>query len=276
MIFFSDLDGTFVTSDKRITAENLRALDAVAARGLEFVPCTGRCASGVPAELLAHPAVRHVVAANGAVVNAVRADGGVAPEALWRCDLGHRRARALLDMARRHGATFDLFADGRVYTARADFDRFGDLVSDPHTLALMRATRTVVEGVLEDFLDSPAHVERVSMCPASPDDAEAIRAEIAQDKSLVCVSSTPFNLEISDTGATKGAALAWLCENVGAAVADAYAFGDNINDLSMIEAAGHGVAMANALPAVKARANAVAGSCDDSGVGRFIERVLRA
>lgn len=275
MIFFSDLDGTFVTSDKHITAENLRALDAVAARGFEFVPCTGRCASGVPKELLAHPAVRHVVAANGAVVNAVGEDGSIEPGALHRVDLGAERAQRLYELSRRFDMTFDVFADGNVYTERADYERIPEFVEDASTRKLVYALRTPVDEPMPAFLRRPAHVERISMSWKNAAEADAVRAEVARDPSLVCVSSTVFNLEISDAGGTKGTALSWLCGHLGVPVADAYAFGDNINDLSMIQAAGHGVAMANALPAVKAQANAVAGSCDESGVGRFIERVLR-
>mgnify|MGYP000733119065 CR=1 FL=1 len=49
-------------------------------------------------------------------------------------------------------------------------------------------------------------------------------------------------------GATKGTALTWLCEHLGERLADAWAFGDNINDIPMLQAAGHGMAMINADP----------------------------
>ncbi len=47
------------------------------------------------------------------------------------------------------------------------------------------------------------------------------------------------------------------------------AFGDNFNDISMLEAAGTGVAMGNADDAVKARANIVIGDTTDS-IAQFI------
>ena len=40
MIFFSDMDGTFLTSTKQVSDMGWRALDALAAAGIEFVPCT--------------------------------------------------------------------------------------------------------------------------------------------------------------------------------------------------------------------------------------------
>lgn len=52
------------------------------------------------------------------------------------------------------------------------------------------------------------------------------------------------------------------------------AFGDGLNDLSMIEAAGTGVAMANAAPAVLAAANHVSSSNDEDGVAQALEDLL--
>ena len=54
-----DMDGTLVDDEKRIPEENLRALEACAAKGIEIVPATGRTVQGVPKELKALPGVRY-------------------------------------------------------------------------------------------------------------------------------------------------------------------------------------------------------------------------
>ena len=55
---------------------------------------------------------------------------------------------------------------------------------------------------------------------------------------------------------------------------DLMAFGDGHNDASMLAWAGHGVAMANGVPELKARAHEVTASLDEDGVGRVVERLL--
>lgn len=65
LIFFSDLDGTYLTSRKEIPAGNLAALDAIYEAGAQFVPCTGRSLAAIPKALLEHPAARYAVSANG-------------------------------------------------------------------------------------------------------------------------------------------------------------------------------------------------------------------
>ena len=58
--------------------------------------------------------------------------------------------------------------------------------------------------------------------------------------------------------------------------ADIVSFGDNINDLSMIEAAGTGIAMGNAEDTVKRAADDVAGTNDEGGVGEYLLQLLEA
>ena len=52
------------------------------------------------------------------------------------------------------------------------------------------------------------------------------------------------------------------------------AFGDGLNDISMIREAGIGVAMQNAVEEVKSAADLITGSCEESGVAEVVERLL--
>ena len=60
----------------------------------------------------------------------------------------------------------------------------------------------------------------------------------------------------------------------GLSMQDVVSFGDNYNDLSMLEAAGTGVAMGNAVDEVKARANIVIGDNESTSIAEFIYRQL--
>ena len=80
-------------------------------------------------------------------------------------------------------------------------------------------------------------------------------------------------LEISAAGVSKAAALARMCDQHGIRPEEVIAFGDMPNDLPMLQWAGHGVAVANAHPAVLAAADEVTAANDDAGVARVLERV---
>jgi hydroxymethylpyrimidine pyrophosphatase-like HAD family hydrolase len=87
-------------------------------------------------------------------------------------------------------------------------------------------------------------------------------------------STTDALLEISAAGVSKATALARLCAQRGIDRGDVIAFGDMPNDLPMLTWAGHGVAVANAHPDVRAAADEVTASNDESGVARVLERLF--
>ena len=91
---------------------------------------------------------------------------------------------------------------------------------------------------------------------------------------LAVTSSVPFNIEINSARATKGRALESLCALLGIDPADTLAFGDGTNDVSLLRAAGCGVAMANASAEVRAAADRVTLSNNESGVAAVIEEFL--
>ena len=81
-------------------------------------------------------------------------------------------------------------------------------------------------------------------------------------------------VEITPQGADKGAALARLCRILEIDRSEVIAFGDNHNDLTMLEWAGRGVAMGNAEPEVKQVADEVTATNGEFGVALVLEELL--
>ena len=81
-------------------------------------------------------------------------------------------------------------------------------------------------------------------------------------------------MEINHEDANKGAALWALASRLRLDRSQVMAFGDGLNDISMIREAGTGVAMQNAVDEVKAAADLITGSCEESGVAEVIEQIL--
>lgn len=89
----------------------------------------------------------------------------------------------------------------------------------------------------------------------------------------VASSGTDF-VEITPSGADKGASLARLCAEIGITADEVIAFGDNNNDLTMLEWAGRSVAMANAVDEAKEIADELTASNSEFGVAQVIESLL--
>lgn len=277
MIVFSDMDGTFLTTDKQMSARSLQALDALAERGVEFVPCTGRALVGIPPEVLAHPSVHYAISSNGAVVSRLDPhDKTVDAAETLRCvPLSRERALEVWEkIARHHDVTFDIFADGHSYLRRDLYDRMDEFVKDPGTLRSMKWNRTPVDEEPEATLARIGTLERLAMYWHDPRDRDEIVEALKSIEGIGVTRSYPINIEVMDKGASKGASMAWLCGELGQSLSDALAFGDNFNDIEMIEMAGLGIAVANAEDEVRAAADMVAASNDEDGVAiSILERL---
>ena len=81
-------------------------------------------------------------------------------------------------------------------------------------------------------------------------------------------------IEVLPPGASKGAGLRWLLEQMDVRPARVMAIGDGENDIEMLQMVGLGVAMGNAHPRLKAVARQVTGSNAGSGVAQAIERFV--
>jgi hypothetical protein len=100
---------------------------------------------------------------------------------------------------------------------------------------------------------------------------ERIRAVTSEYE--VSHSGTRF-AEVTKQGTHKGLALTYLCDRYGIATAETIAFGDMLNDIPLLLAAGHRVAVANAHADVLAIAHEVTASNNEDGVAMVLERLL--
>lgn len=94
--------------------------------------------------------------------------------------------------------------------------------------------------------------------------------QVEQQLGLECEWSWHDQVDVARKGNSKGKRLTQWIEAQGWSMENVIAFGDNYNDISMLEAAGTGVAMGNADDAVKERANIVIGDNTTDSIAQFI------
>lgn len=266
---FCDMDGTFLAEDKSIPSQNLALLDELASRGIAFVPCTGRPVSAVPAEVRAHPAVRYVVGANGAVVVDMRTGQRIMVHALDK--------KNVIDLYVRVGdlpITFDVFVDDVVYSERARYESMGVLGIHPATLQTLRRVRTPTDLLVPHIVEHADVVYKVTCFFGDVSMRERIVREASIVGGFSWACGDPSDVELMAEGVSKGSALEWLCMHEGVPVSRSIAFGDEGNDASMLRAAGDGVAMAHASPEVLDAADHITLSNDDAGVARYLKTLM--
>ena len=268
-----DLDGTVLDDDKSVPAENLRALEAAAARGIHIVPATGRIVEGVPEVIRNLPFIRYYIAINGAYVYDAKEE-----KILYRGEIPVELAIRLCEYMDTLPVLYDCYQYNFGWMSRDMFERTEEYFSqEPGIYELVKRTRELVDDLKDTFRRRGDPVQKLQMY-FKPDQMDERQRQLElvprMFPGLTASSSLKNNIEINSVTAGKGPALVALAKSLGVEIAETVAFGDGSNDLSMIEAAGLGVAMDNAAPAVRAAAGMITGKNTEAGVAQAIWRLL--
>jgi Cof subfamily protein (haloacid dehalogenase superfamily) len=253
----TDLDGTLLGADGRISPRNAKALADAADAGVVVVLVTGR-----PVRWLAHlydqlAEPYPTICANGAVdydpaTDVVHETRPIPPSVL--AQICTRLAAAVPGIA--FAAEIE---GGRRMLREAGYPALWDTDADEVPLSQVvahPAVKLLARGARRD-----------------PDEFAALVDATVGGLVEVTHSSTTGLVEISATGVTKATGLAALCERRGVDAKDVLAFGDMPNDVPMLRWAGCGIAVANAHPAARAAADGYTLSNVDDGVAVYLERL---
>lgn len=266
----SDLDETLLDDAHHVPQ---RVRDAVAAArrlGVRFVPATGRPFRSVEVTLaelgLLGATDEYVLSFNGGVLTE---NSQMRP--LTSCSLPRRRAEALYEYGVSHGLcmhvnTLDpVFLYNYVPEERAYIEgRMNIVETDAPTLDALYDAGHVVVKLIYMSLD-------MGLLRSAQDELDAAGLTEGLD---VCYSGNRY-LECNAPGVNKGAGLMGLARRLGIPREEVMAIGDNSNDVPMIEAAGVGVAVANATDEAKAAADYVCEADNNAGaVAEAIERFV--
>ncbi|MFD8827506.1 HAD family hydrolase [Streptomyces sp. NPDC059605] len=256
----TDLDGTLLRRDDTVSPRTRAALALAARAGARHLVVTGRPVPGMRALLAGlgyrGPAVcgqgtQLYDAGSGRLVRTVTLDRDAADTALGKIEAEVGPVFAAVDQDGPEGRT--LIEPG---------------YRMPHPKLPAQRTRNRHE------LWSAPVVKVLVRHPELTDDALAEAARGVVGDLATVTHSGPGTVELQPYGVDKGTGLALAAEYLGVAADTAIAFGDMPNDLPLFRAAGHGVAMANAHPDLRAAADEVTSSNEDDGVAKVLERVF--
>ena len=270
----SDMDETFLDSNHAIPPANLRALRRMRELGVLFVPSSGRWYSSImdnfPGEARELLEGSYVLSYNGGFINRVGD-----PEPLTTCGLSRACAEELYARGRELGLAMHInVADGHVFVPDADDDERAYLASISgvtHVNSKDHPDLSFLEG--RDIVK----ILYVNRDFDALQELGASLAPVAERLGMEVTFSSKRYLEFMPAGVNKGTGLARLAEMLEIPLSEVIAVGDSANDLSMIQAAGLGVGVANVTDDVRPSCDVVLNTTGMDGafeelVERFLER----
>jgi Cof subfamily protein (haloacid dehalogenase superfamily) len=260
-----DLDGTLLTSDKRLSRANASALNDMARCGAVVVLASGRIGSSMmhyAARLSCDPAL---LTLNGAAVFTGAARGS---RRVYSAPLAPEFAEALVDHSERADYAVNYYLDGLLYTVRNERTaRWNDLY-----YAQTASAYVLVESLRALRGSAPHKIIFVGDPLVLDKEEHDLRNRWGAD--LYIVRTWDYYLEFLSPEADKGKGLAVLAKEYGIPLAETAAFGDANNDIPLFKAAHTAIAVKNASPEAKRAATRVSEwTNDEDAVAREWERL---
>ncbi len=257
----TDLDGTFFGPDHYPEPRSVTAMNAAFDSGIVCVAITGRSHFGGAALATSTGARLHwFIGSNGG--HRLNLETGLLEERLAFDDdeIHATRGRIAAELP---GCVFGFEIPAALVWEQSFLDLY------PYGLGGEKRHST---GIVSE---TPTDVGKVFVGHPEIDTAALVEAVTPHvDESHNVTTSGATFVEITPDGADKGGALARLCAQLGIYRDEVVAFGDNLNDITLLKWAGRGVAMGNARAAAKTSADEVTASNADHGVAQVIEQIV--
>ncbi|MGT2752697.1 Cof-type HAD-IIB family hydrolase [Streptococcus porcinus] len=261
-----DLDGTLFNSEKTVSDANKAALASARELGVKVVITTGRPLAAIGSLLTELDLVNeddYSITFNGGLVQ--KNTGQV----LDKSSLTFDQVAFIYHELRTLGLPTDILSEGIVY----------NLPSQDGRKSQYHLANPLLEFVeLDSLEDLPRDVifnKIVTVTDADFLDAQLNRVKEETFANFESFKSRDIIFEVMPKGVHKAFGLQLLCQHLGIAAKEVMAVGDEANDLSMLEWAGLGVAMANGTSDAKQIANVVTSLTNDqSGVAEAVQKYI--
>lgn len=262
-LFFSDLDGTLLNDEKKVTDKTLDAIKAYLAAGNQFVIASGRASesilgvlrrAGLPTEDIV------IVSYNGGHTWRTK-DGAT----IAKHTIPLETSRIIRDLCRESGIYLQTYHKHKV-VASTEGEELDYYLTNSRMEAIL--TDDILEFGEEPYkmlaiaLDGHEKLlelqERIVQTLGTPQQGDpSKKAGTGDCGGITTLFSEPSFLEIMPSDSGKGNAILDVAKYFGVDIENTYAAGDADNDLSMLQAAGHAVVMCNGTDSAKAFADII-------------------
>ncbi|OOF48605.1 Cof-type HAD-IIB family hydrolase [Rodentibacter trehalosifermentans] len=254
---FSDFDGTLLTSDHRISPRTLAAIERITRKGIPFVPISARSPLGILPYAKQIEDYSVIVAFSGALI----LDRNLT--ALYSVKITSEDIQKINDVLAAYPKLGVNYYTNDDCVARD--------VKNKWVVFEKSVTKIQIDPYDEKAVYSPHKIQIIG-------DADEIievekRLKTAFPHLSIFRSHQNF-LEVMDKSATKGNAARFLEDYFHVKMEETIAFGDNFNDLDMLENVGLGVAMGNAPEEIKQAAKRVTTTNNEDGLALILEEIF--
>jgi Cof subfamily protein (haloacid dehalogenase superfamily) len=262
-----DMDGTLLNSRKQISERNKSVLRQAREQGVRIAISTGRTYVDARYYVDLIGLEIPIIAANGAYIQVEKQQ-----QPIYQSRLDTDLAVRILDTCRRYRITPSFHTPQKEYYGNGLLLLRWLLFGVKHNLSGNCKWVWGYKNWRRVLAEEQGLIVKCVIIGLNQKKLQRLRVEFSRNDALEVVSSWSNNIELNCKGISKGKGVELLAEYYNIKKEEIIAIGDSENDLTMLEYAGLGVAMGNAAPGIKERADFVTDTNDRDGVARVIEK----
>lgn len=279
----SDMDGTLVNNQHKISEANASAVKKAQEQGIEFIITTGRSYEDSYPQVVAAGIDCNYLVMNGSELRDSQGD------IIQNLYLDNELVKILIEELTQLGLCVELYTTGGTFSPSDEearkravatkINNFHPEVSleEAYQLAeehFLLKQMNVIDSV-ESIFEKKYKIGKIISFSSDKEVLAKLRESLAIKYPVSVTGSFAVNLEITNPLADKGQAIKKYATEKGIPLSNIMTIGDSFNDLTMMEDSfGYSVAMGNAIPEIKAKAKYVTDTNDEDGVAKAIERFL--
>ncbi len=268
-IIGTDLDGTLLTSDKRISENTKKAIEIAIGNGVSIVPITGRPIGGLPDDLCDIKGIDYIITSNGAVTYDV-----VNKRIVRYCGISPKTVIDIYNIVSDFDVIFEVFQNGYGYADKIDFEKLMSKYDGKAIKNYLIKSRRSVNSMCDFLTQNREDIDGISVMFKYDEDCAKSKSKLNCISNLNVIENSLNDIEINHINADKGKAFLYLAEFLNVPLENTVAIGDGSNDYSLLKSAGYAVAMGNAKDDIKKIADVITDDNDNDGVAEFLNKYL--
>lgn len=260
-LIISDLDNTLLSRSREISQENVDAIREYIQRGGVFTVSSGRMPESLEfyfRKIGLYDLDMPVIGCNGSIIRTIKSKKVL----FERCMPWEDVYKICLE-CERLGVYFHIYTRDRLLVSQ----------ENPINIEYCRICHMTMHSVgkLSDYvLSNHPDIHKVLIALEPKDAPDMCRHMQDTFNGVQFFMTCEMFVEAAALEAGKGNAVRAMRDILGISESEIMGIGDNMNDISMLEAVGNAIAVDNAIDMVKKVADHITASCDDSGVARAI------
>lgn len=265
----TDMDGTLLNSENKISNRNTKALHKAIEKGIYVVLSTGRILNSALYYAKAIELNNPIVACNGAIVSCK--DGN---NILYEKTINIDTSKKIVKFAEEHDIYYHFYSQDTFYSKEMNESVLKFYESFEESFKKQQLSLKILDNPTEILNKERPEVYKFIFIEDDADKLLNFREKLNSIGDINISSSWSNNIEVMSKGVSKGNGLKYLCDTLNIDNSQIVAIGDNENDISMLEIAGLSVAMGNGDKIIREYSDVITDTNDEDGVAKAIEKYV--